>query len=130
MGVNEGKNKAKRLPKGFLMICTLPTFFLTVFFILVPTVRAFVLSLTNSTMLGLKREFVGLDNYRYMLQDKNFHQALWNTIKLMLAVPVVTLFFSLLLAFVISQCKLKEKGLYRMLFFFPSILSLTVDGII
>lgn len=130
MGVNEGKNKAKRLPIGFLMICTLPTFFLTVFFILVPTVRAFVLSLTNSTMLGLKREFVGLDNYRYMLQDKNFHQALWNTIKLMLAVPVVTLFFSLLLAFVISQCKLKEKGLYRMLFFFPSILSLTVDGII
>ena len=128
--LTRNRKKAGCPPKSFLLICTLPTFVLTAFFILVPTIRAFALSLTNSTMLGLQVDFVGLENYQYMLRDKNFHQALWNTIKLMMVVPVVTLFCSLILAYVISQCKLKEKGVYRTLFFFPSIISLTVDGII
>ena len=115
----------------FLIVCTVPTLVLAAYFILVPTARAFVLSLTDSTILGISgANFVGLDNYAYMLQDKNFHQALGNTVKLMIAVPVFTLLLSLLLAFVISQCRLREKGLYRTLFFFPSVISLTVDGII
>ena len=53
-----------------------------------------------------------------------------NTLKLMLVVPICTLFCSLLLAFAVTQCRLKEKSIYRVLFFFPSVISLTVDGII
>lgn len=123
--------KLARLPKGFLFICTLPTFLLTLYFILVPTLRAFALSLTDSTILSMGNvNFVGLDNYLYMFRDEKFLQALVNTMKLMLVVPVITLFFSLILAFILSQCRLRERSLYRTLLFFPSILSLTVDGII
>ena len=59
------------------------------YFILVPTLKAFVLSFTDSTMLGINVHFVGLDNYAYMFHDKNFLQAMGNTLKLMLIVPYV-----------------------------------------
>ena len=120
-------NQPSRL---FLFLCTAPTLILTVYFILVPTLKAFVLSFTDSTMLGINVHFVGLDNYAYMFHDKNFLQAMGNTLKLMLVVPICTLFCSLLLAFAVTQCRLKEKSIYRVLFFFPSVISLTVDGII
>lgn len=65
-----------------------------------------------------------------MFHDKSFIQALINTAKLMAVVPVITIFCSLVLAFVLNQCKLKEMVLYRTLFYFPNIVSLTVVGII
>ena len=95
-----------------------------------PTAQALYLSFTNATSLGLNNKFVGLDNYIYMFHDKSFIQALKNTAKLMAVVPVITIFCSLVLAFVLNQCKLKEMVLYRTLFYFPNIVSLTVVGII
>lgn len=123
--------KPNRVPPAFLLVCTLPSLLLTLYFTVYPTLRAFLLSLTNSTMLSLNRvQFVGLANYLDMLQDARFLQALGNTVKLLIVVPIITLSISLLLAFILVQCKLREKSIYRTLFFFPSILSLTVDGII
>lgn len=125
------RQKRTKRPVGFLTICTLPPLLLTIYFVLTPTVQAFVQSFSNATILGMGRvRFVGLDNYTYMFGDRSFLQALGNTAKLMLAVPPVTLCLSLLLAFTLTQCKLRDKGIYRTLFFFPSILSLTVVGII
>lgn len=95
-----------------------------------PTAQALYLSFTNATSLGLNNKFVWLDNYIYMFHDKSFIQALINTAKLMAVVPVITIFCSLVLAFVLNQCKLKEMVLYRTLFYFPNIVSLTVVGII
>lgn len=95
-----------------------------------PTVQALYLSFTNATSLGLNNKFVGLYNYIYMFHDKSFIQALINTAKLMAVVPVITIFCSLVLAFVLNQCKLKEMVLYRTIFYFPNIVSLTVVGII
>ena len=65
-----------------------------------PTAQALYLSFTNATSLGLNNKFVGLDNYIYMFHDKSFIQALKNTAKLMAVVPVITIFCSLVLAFV------------------------------
>ena len=95
-----------------------------------PTAQALYLSFTNATSLGLNNKFVALDNYIYMFHDKSFIQALKNTAKLMAVVPVITIFCSLVLAFVLNQCKLKEMVLYRTIFYFPNIVSLTVVGII
>ena len=103
------QKKAQPLPVLFICISVLPAVILT---------------------LGLNNKFVGLDNYIYMFHDKSFIQALTNTAKLMAVVPVITIFCSLVLAFVLNQCKLKEMVLYRTIFYFPNIVSLTVVGII
>lgn len=122
--------KAQPLPILFICISVLPAVILTLMFTIWPTAQALYLSFTNATSLGLNNKFVGLDNYIYMFHDKSFIQALKNTAKLMAVVPVITIFCSLVLAFVLNQCKLKEMVLYRTLFYFPNIVSLTVVGII
>lgn len=122
--------KAQPLPVLFICISVLPAVILTLMFTIWPTAQALYLSFTNATYLGLNNKFVGLDNYIYMFHDKSFIQALTNTAKLMAVVPVITIFCSLVLAFVLNQCKLKEMVLYRTIFYFPNIVSLTVVGII
>lgn len=124
------QKKAQPLPILFICISVLPAVILTLMFTICPTAQALYLSFTNATSLGLNNKFVGLDNYIYMFHDKSFIQALKNTAKLMAVVPVITIFCSLVLAFVLNQCKLKEMVLYRTLFYFPNIVSLTVVGII
>lgn len=124
------KKKAQPLPVLFICVSVLPAVILTLMFTIWPTLQALYLSFTNATSLGLNNKFVALDNYIYMFHDKSFIQALINTAKLMAVVPVITIFCSLVLAFVLNQCKLKEMVLYRTLFYFPNIVSLTVVGII
>lgn len=124
------QKKAQPLPVLFICISVLPAVILTLMFTIWPTVQALYLSFTNATSLGLNNKFVWLDNYIYMFHDKSFIQALTNTAKLMAVVPVITIFCSLVLAFVLNQCKLKEMVLYRTIFYFPNIVSLTVVGII
>ena len=124
------QKKAQPLPILFICISVLPAVILTLMFTIWPTVQALYLSFTNATSLGLNNKFVWLDNYIYMFHDKSFIQALKNTAKLMAVVPVITIFCSLVLAFVLNQCKLKERVLYRTIFYFPNIVSLTVVGII
>ena len=124
------QKKAQPLPVLFICISVLPAVILTLMFTIWPTAQALYLSFTNATSLGLNNKFVGLDNYVYMFHDKSFIQALKNTAKLMAVVPVITIFCSLVLAFVLNQCKLKEMVLYRTIFYFPNIVSLTVVGII
>ena len=124
------QKKAQPLPVLFICISVLPAVILTLMFTIWPTVQALYLSFTNATSLGLNNKFVGLDNYIYMFHDKSFIQALINTAKLMSVVPGITIFCSLVLAFVLNQCKLKEMVLYRTIFYFPNIVSLTVVGII
>lgn len=124
------QKKAQPLPVLFICISVLPAVILTLMFTIWPTLQALYLSFTNATSLGLNNKFVGPDNYIYMFHDKSFIQALTNTAKLMAVVPVITIFCSLVLAFVLNQCKLKEMVLYRTIFYFPNIVSLTVVGII
>lgn len=129
---NRQNRQKKAQPLSILFICisVLPAVILTLMFTIWPTAQALYLSFTNATSLGLNNKFVGLDNYIYMFHDKSFIQALKNTAKLMAVVPVITIFCSLVLAFVLNQCKLKEMVLYRTIFYFPNIVSLTVVGII
>mgnify|MGYP000332080739 CR=1 FL=1 len=65
-----------------------------------------------------------------MFKDKDFVQALFNTFKLMLVIPALTIFLSLVFAFILTQGELREKSFYRTVFFFPSVVSMTVVGIV
>lgn len=119
-------------PKLFIALCTLPALILTIIFMIAPMLNAIYLSFTSSTALsvGFNSKFVFFDNYIYMFRDKDFLQALYNTFKLMLVIPAVTIFLSLVFAFILTQGQLKEKSFYRTVFFFPSIVSMTVVGIV
>ena len=48
----------------------------------------------------------------------------------MLVIPALTIFLSLVFAFILTQGELREKSFYRTVFFFPSVVSMTVVGIV
>ena len=97
-------------PKLFIALCTLPALILTIVFMIVPMLNAIYLSFTSSTALsvGFNSKFVFLDNYIYMFKDKDFVQALFNTFKLMLVIPALTIFLSLIFAFILTQGELRR----------------------
>jgi len=96
-----------------------------------PVVAAFLLSLTSWDLLSPPK-FTGLDNYVELLgfhsspegltaNDPKFWKYLWNTIFLMLSLPV-NMACSLVLAIMLNQ-KIRGTYFYRLVFFLPSILS-------
>lgn len=104
------KGGLHRLPIGFICICVLPTLLLTITFTIIPTARALWMSLWDSTALSLNPDFVWVENYVYMFRDEYFLQALANTAKLLAVVPIITIIFALVLAFMLSPDKAAGAG--------------------
>jgi N-acetylglucosamine transport system permease protein len=127
------KRKSKRLPAGFIVLTVLPTLTLTIIFGIVPVINGFALSFTNAITMRAtgNAKFTGLENYIYMFaRDSRFLIAIGNTFKLSLAVPICTIFLSALMAVILTQTRLKERGVYRVLHFLPSVISLTVVAVV
>lgn len=115
---------------AFILLCILPTLFIFSVFIVYPVTQVFYKSLFSSSGFGGGETFIGLENFKELFTDDVFLQSLKNTGFLMLVVPAITLFLSLIFASILSFGNLKEKHLYRTIFFFPSILSFVVIGIL
>ncbi|HOV62820.1 MAG TPA: sugar ABC transporter permease [Spirochaetia bacterium] len=115
---------------GFLALCLLPGLLLYGFFMLYPAVRVFGASLFEWSGTSDTMRFVGLDNFKYLFTDKNALKSLANTGLLMLMVPVPTLALSLFFAAVLSRPDIPERVFYRVVFFFPSIISFVVVAIL
>lgn len=74
-------------------------------------------------------EFIGLENYRILLNDPRFWQALRNTIYfVVLTVPTIVV-LSLLLALGVNR-EVKGQWLLRMIFFSPYVLTVAVIGLL
>lgn len=121
------KNKKRA---AFILFCILPTLLIFSIFIVYPVTQVFIKSMYSSSGFGNNEEFIGFANFIELFQDDIFLQSIKNTGFLMLVVPVITLFLSLVFASILSLGELREKHLYRTIFFFPSILSFVVIGIL
>jgi multiple sugar transport system permease protein len=69
-----------------------------------------------------KTRFVGLDNYRQMFSDPLFWKSLRNTAYYTFAMVPLAVIFALLTALLLNQ-KVKFLGVYRTLYYIPSIVS-------
>lgn len=114
----------------FILLCILPTLTIFSVFIVYPVTQVFYKSLFSSSGFGGGEEFIGIANFLELFSDEIFIKSLKNTGFLMLIVPAITLFLSLIFASILSFGNLREKHLYRTIFFFPSILSFVVIGIL
>ena len=113
---------SKRNRKRYLLLI-LPAFILYTFTLVIPLLGGtFPNALTNWNLMKGTKQFVGLDNYIRLLQDKNFQQAIVFT----LILGIVTIIFTNLLAF-ITAFFLSEKifggSISRAMFFLPNIIS-------
>lgn len=120
-------NNAKHRQRIGLAFILVPTLLIGLFYFY-PMLRAFILSLNSGT--GTNLNFVGLTNYRRLMNDPVFIQAFKNTIiYLIFQVPIMVIlamFFSVLL----NEKTLKFKGIFRTIVFLPSVTSLVAYSLV
>ncbi len=98
-----------------------PFLILFALFGLYPIIKSIVLSLYITS--GPKDQvFVGLENFRFLLQDQDFHIAVWNTAVFAFWSVFVRLPLALGLALLLSQRWLRGREWFRLAFFSPNLL--------
>lgn len=117
------KGKARSV---FIGICVAPAVILFTIFMLIPTFNVFKMSLYKWGGYSNTKEFVGLNNFKILVEDMNFFRSFQNTVLLIVCVTVVTMALSLIFAAIISREKIKGQNFYRIIFYIPNILSVVV----
>jgi ABC-type sugar transport system permease subunit len=85
-----------------------------------PLVKSFVLSF-YITSGPESQVFVGLENFRFLLADPDFHKAVWNTSVFAFFSVSVQLPLSLGLALLLNQKRLPGRDFFRFAFFSPHL---------
>ena len=109
--------KVKDWIAGYIFIAPV-TIGLMVFYIW-PFIQNFWFSFNDVNKFNVTH-FIGLDNYRQMLSDKEVFQSFGNTLKYVVVTVPVGLFLSLVIAALLNA-KIKGKSIYRTLYFLPSV---------
>lgn len=108
------------------VVLLLPAIALLVVFFAWPVLQAIWLGFTRWDGFG-DPKWIGIDNYVRMLDDEAFQTAVFNNLKILLAVPIwVALPF--LVASAIHD-RVGGSRAFRLAFFFPAILSTVVVGV-
>lgn len=118
--------KKQVYPLWFLII---PLALYIVFF-LTPSILGIMYSFTDWNARSIRGiHFIGLDNYiEIFTSNKNYADGIFNTMKFAVVSNIVKLIPALLLA-IMLQHGLKGKGVYRTIFYLPSILPFLIIGL-
>jgi len=104
---------------GYLM--SMPYILHFLIFVAFPLVFSFILIFHKWNIIT-PMEFVGMRNFDRLFQDTQFLKALTNTILFLVIHIPLQIIAALLLAVLLNQ-KIKFRGLFRALFFFPVVVS-------
>jgi N-acetylglucosamine transport system permease protein len=111
---------------GFLWLCVAPAVILFTVFMLVPTFNVFRLSLFERGTFSPEETFVGLRNFKDLLEDTLFIESMQNMLLLIVLVTIFTMGTALAFAGILTREKLKGQNFFRIVFYIPSILSVVV----
>jgi NAD(P)-dependent dehydrogenase (short-subunit alcohol dehydrogenase family) len=110
----------------------LPAIVIYGLFVVWPYAQAIYISLTSWRGVSGNKPFVGLDNYERLLGDGRFLEALTRNGQLLVVLPLVTVVIALTYAALFTQGnqQIRGAGFYRIVFFFPQIISAVIVGIL
>jgi raffinose/stachyose/melibiose transport system permease protein len=133
-GKAAGRRPGRRRKDATYWLFLVPGAVLFVLIIGVPLVMNIYLSLTKWSGIGSPR-FVGLDNYRTLLDDEVFWLSFRNTLAMIVAMVVVPTVLGLLLSAVLfdtigRRFKPRAAASLRAAFYLPQVLPVIVAGIV
>jgi sn-glycerol 3-phosphate transport system permease protein len=98
-----------------------PTLFFVAVFTIWPMVRVVIDSLFIQNQAVQTAKFGGLENYTALFADPGFRDVLLNTLTYVVVTVPVSAVLALFLALLLNQ-KFRALGLYRLSFFYPTVL--------
>lgn len=117
----------KKYKMPYLFI--LPFFVLFLVFQLIPIIWTVYISFTQWRGIG-DPQFIGLDNYKKILIDNMFWEALKNTVVYWISGLVLILIFALLIATILNSDLLKGRVFFKTVTFLPNVCAAIAMGLI
>ena len=120
--------KKKLTPYGYL----LPTIILLFILLVIPVIMVIGYSFFDNVIVNKNPVFVGLKNYATVLRDKNFWNAISNTLFFVIISMVVHLVIGMVFALVLNTRYLgnKTKGIFRVIYALPWMFTASVIAIL
>jgi multiple sugar transport system permease protein len=119
----------------YTMLLVPAAFFLL--FRVIPIVQTLRLSVLNWDLISRVKPFVGLDNFRTLLQDSNFQLALSNTTVFAAVTVVASVVLALLVALPLAGRpaaggvrRLRFEGAYQLIYFLPFITPTVPEAVV
>lgn len=112
--------------EGYLFL--LPSLLGFSVFVILAVLMSLGISFTSWGLTGF-RAFVGLDNYRALLRDPVFWQALRNTAFYLATIVPMQLALGLAMALALNQ-GLRATGVYRLIYFMPVVTTVVAGAIV
>ncbi len=110
------------------VVLTTPNFILFGLFFLIPAILGFYYSFTKYDGF-IVSDFVGLNNYKTLFQDRTFLTSLRQTIIYALIAPTLSYTFSLMVSVLMTDRDLVGRNFLKALIYIPSLLSPIIVGI-
>lgn len=120
--------KKKLTPYGYL----LPTIILLFILLVIPVIMVIGYSFFDNVIVNKNPVFVGLKNYATVLHDKNFWNAISNTLFFVIVSMVAHLVIGMVFALVLNTRYLgnKTKGVFRVIYALPWMFTASVIAIL
>lgn len=129
-GTTRGRDRRLRTDRLAILFFLLPALVLFAFLVLAPIVVAAYTSLFRWNGLGgLPTNFIGLDNFIRLFNDKVFIGDLWHGLVLIALSVGIQLPLSLGIALLLNQ-RFRGRAVFRLLFFAPYVLSEVIAGVL
>ncbi|WP_077624631.1 carbohydrate ABC transporter permease [Sediminibacillus massiliensis] len=122
--------QSKKQKYLFLAFCLLPTFILFAVFTLYPLFNGLYYSLFAWSGSSSVAEFVGFDNYVKLFNDSIIPRTIYHDYFLVVTKIIGIMILAVFFAVALTQLRIKEAPFYRIVFFFPNIMSVVVIGIL
>ena len=110
----------------FIALCVAPAAILFFIFMVMPTFNVFRMSLFERGAYSPTETFVGLSNFMVLFNDTKFIVSMQNTILLIVTVTIITFFFAIVFAAILTREKIRGQNFFRIIFYIPNILSVVV----
>ena len=110
----------------FIVLCVAPATILFFLFMVMPTFNVFRMSLFERGAYSPTETFVGMNNFNVLFKDTKFITSMQNTILLIVTVTIITFFFAIVFAAILTREKIRGQNFFRIVFYIPNILSIVV----
>ena len=125
---NKGYVKRQLTPYAYLF----PTIILLFILLLIPIIMVVCYSLYDNVIVNKNPVFVGLENYKTVLTDPNFHVAIRNTLFFVVVSIVAHMLIRMIFALVLNTRYLgrRTKGIFRVIYALPWMFTASVIAIL
>lgn len=118
----------KKISSAFV-IMVIPAIILYTTFFVVPVVSGIYYSLSDWDGISKTFNIIGIENFIKVLQDERFRNAFLFSVKYTVILAVIGNFMALFFAHLLNA-KIRFRGFFRGIYFFPAVLSMITVGLI